>query len=183
MPIIDPTGPALPPRPIRKKIFTREELFEDFEPYHCGEPAFPDDILTRDFLTIGPFQKYPSNIAEETKNIEKVEASKLVSINGNKVQTGYQIENKFVIGCKKGTVVLADRPGNASAILDDGEIGKFDFMAGGVIIRVAKENSEKVLYINGVAKKESEFKARGLVFPKKLGVVLVGAGGGAGGGT
>ncbi len=162
-------------------INSLEDAFADFEPHHCGEPAFTDNILKINGKTIGPFQQYSNSYTEKISNIEPVEASKeiyLTKKDGTKESTkvGYKINGKFIKGCKKGTVVLANSP-------DEDRVAKID--SGSTLpvsIEVDKNNEQKILYVNEKQFQEkTHFKNSG--FPIKLGVLLAAGGGGAGGGT
>jgi hypothetical protein len=132
--------------------------------------------------TIGPFQQYPEYLDEKTRNIVVEEASKEIHLTKedetkNKfTKVGYKIENRFVKGCKKGTVVLANRPDSEqrARLLNEN--------TDTTSIEVKQNADQKILYINNNQFQEKTyFKDSG--FPIKLGVLLAGGGGGAGGGT
>jgi hypothetical protein len=162
-------------------INSLEDAFADFEPYHCGEPAFTDNILKINGKTIGPFQQYSNSYTEKISNIEPIEASKEIYLikegtTRELTKVGYKINGKFIKGCKKGTVVLANSP-------DEDRVAKID--SGSTLpvsIEVDKNNEQKILYVNEKQFQEkTHFKNSG--FPIELGVLLAAGGGGAGGGT
>jgi len=154
---------------------TTESIFKNFEPYHCGIPAITDGFT--DFETdpekcneTNNFQKYVVN-----GFTNEIRAEKLIESTSDKYYS-YQNNNTVLTGCEKGTVVLANRP--------TGVGGGFALVASGSTdteIKVTVENDGNHLIIGSLDLKEANFNTRGLVFPKRLGILLVGGGGGAGG--
>lgn len=172
---------------IKYKITSADkDAFADFEPYIYGEPAFPND-----YLDIGPFQEYPFDGGEKTKSIGVAIAATDIEINKKKINVGYSYEGTAIKGCEKGTVVLANHPNSEfRAVLASGSMNPYDHISEKVKIIINKQDKTIDVYENNYQGStlqchltESNFTDYGLVFPKRLGILLVGGGGGAGGFT
>lgn len=172
---------------------TAESIFKDFEPYHCGTPAitegfidfefdpekcdetnnfqsFEDNGYTKEVLTNKTIINIPNEYTEDS----------LTNRSRKRINNNYKSNGRVINGCKKGTVILGDHP-NHSTLITSGPINTADE----VIIEITGSGNDKKLQIG-----KDEFdldyfqtKDRGLVFPERLGILLTGMGGGAGGGT
>lgn len=168
-----------------------KDAFANFEPYIYGEPAFPDDYLGSDTEKVGPFQEYPFDGGEKTKSIGVAIATADIKINQKEINVGYSYEGSAIKGCEKGTVVLANHPNSEfNAVLASGSMNPYDHISEKVKIIINKQDKTIDVYeINYQSStlqchlNESNFTDYGLVFPKRLGILLVGGGGGAGGFT
>ncbi len=151
-----------------------ESIFKDFEPYHCGMPA-----ITEGFVD---FELDPEK-CDETNNFQSFKANGytdevLTVKTGNEAYNSYKSNGQLIKGCKKGTVILGDHP-------DHGVI----IASGSEDVTIEVDGTENKLIITSPDWNESRtfdvnyFTTKGLVFPKRLGIMLVGGGGGAGGGS
>jgi hypothetical protein len=151
---------------------TAESIFEDFEPYHCGIPA-----ITEGFID---FELDPEK-CDETNNFQSFKANgyteeALTNKTINKINNNYKSNEHVIKGCKRGTVILGDHPDHDAFIAK----GSTD-----ATIKVTGTGNDKKITITGYDNPFDigYFTAKGLVFPKRLGIMLVGGGGGAGGGS
>ena len=129
-------------------------VFENFEPWHYGEPAIPDNLyfLGTDEKAKG-YQQYFDNNGYGFIEINAVDS---------KGQQLFEINSKPIRGCAKGSVVkakkLADGDYDTSIWIDDD--GKAYYKKHGT---------------------KTELKDGDGTTPKRLGIALVGGGGASGG--
>ena len=154
---------------------TAESIFEDFEPYHCGAPAITEGFI--DF-------ELDQEKCDETNNFQSFKANgyteeALTTKAINKINNNYESNEHVIKGCKKGTVILGDHPDRDAFIATGSTNATIEITGTG--------NNRKITVTDitghGDTFNVSYFAAKGLVFPKRLGIMLVGGGGGAGGGT
>ena len=167
----------------KKDLYTWEDssesIFKDFEPYHCGTPAITDAFF--DF-------EFDPEKCDETNNFQKFEKNGYTNeVTTSKTVDGinyhYSANGQVIRGCEKGTVILADHPERDTFICQG------DYNA--TISVDVDENKHKTLSIVNDdtegspirSLNEEDFKLSNKAFPKRLGILLVGSGGGAGGGA
>ena len=131
---------------------TTTDVFENFEPWHYGEPAIPDNLyfLGTDEKAKG-YQQYFDN---NGYGIQEINVA------------NFKINDKPIRGCKKGTVVTAKELTNGQRNI---EIW-FNKNKGKVYYKFIGDSDDKAI----------ELKDGNGIVPKRLGIALVGGGGACG---
>lgn len=131
---------------------TTTDVFENFEPWHYGEPAIPDNLyfLGTDEKAKG-YQQYFDN---NGYGIQEINAA------------NFKINDKPIRGCVKGTVVTAKKLTSGQRNI---EIW-FNKNKGKVYYKFIGDSDDKAI----------ELKDSNGIVPKRLGIALVGGGGACG---
>ena len=135
---------------------TTTNVFENFEPWRYGEPAIPAELY---FLGIdgNGYQQYFNT---NGYGVEEINAT------GSDSSQLFQINDKPIRGCKKGTVVTAKKLTSGQRNI---EIW-FNKNKGKVYYKFIGDSDDKAI----------ELKDSNGIVPKRLGIALVGGGGACG---
>lgn len=132
------------------------DVFENFEPWHYGEPAIPTELY---FLGVGGngYQQYFNTNGYGVKEINAADSDNM---------SLFEINDKPIRGCVKGTVVTAKELTSGQRNI---EIW-FNKNKGKVYYKFIGDSDDKAI----------ELKDNNGITPKRLGIALVGGGGACG---
>lgn len=131
---------------------TTTNVFENFEPWHYGEPAIPTELY---FLGVGG-NGYQQYFNTNGYGVQEINAT------GSDNASLFEINGKPIRGCVKGTVVTAK-----------------GLARGQSNIELWMEN-DKVYYQTSDDNTKTALKTTDGIIPKRLGIALIGGGGAAG---